>query len=624
MKLPSTLISILTTLCLAAALAFADQPPFRIEIQPAKARPDTPGAEEALADRARRYEERGYTERALEAWRAVLEQNAWNPSAIDGIRRNLVHLKRYDEAIQFTEGVIARTKVRSPEATDLGDRTSPFALTLGLGEIYLAQGESERAWEIWHRALASEAESPYAVMLLVRVLQENRLWEDAENLIRDFRKRANQPAFMSRELAQSLQMRMEWGAATEELIIYMKESPAGWEIAQRVLARFPDDETVHAEVSAALSRTVRKDKHNTNLRRLFAGYLFNIRDFEASYQQVIVVDSLADRHGVDILGFAQRLLGEEETALASRVFSRVLDREPELGTRLQAELGLADCLLRLGRHGDAKAAYEAFVQEHPQSPEITQARFRIADITLEYERRPEEALEKLRAIEDGGQNVSRSDVRLKMGDCLVWLDRIPEAIKVWRNVATAGITGDIRAEARLRTARAHLWLDSLVQANAVLDSILRGDLASTCYNDAVHYSNIIMEGGQSQALHAFAQGDLFLFREDPSRAAEHFERAVDLARRGRLAEWGRYLQAVALRKAGKAEASVRTLEQFVEGFPESRDIDRAIFLMGQVQEEDLQDAAAAVSSYEKILADFPESTYLEQARKRARALVKAL
>jgi outer membrane protein assembly factor BamD (BamD/ComL family) len=43
-----------------------------------------------------------------------------------------------------------------------------------------------------------------------------------------------------------------------------------------------------------------------------------------------------------------------------------------------------------------------------------------------------------------------------------------------------------------------------------------------------------------------------------------------------------------------------------------------------VQEEDLQDAAAALASYEKILADFPESTYLEQARKRARALTKAL
>ncbi len=624
MKLPSTLISIFATLCLGLALAFADQPPFRIEIQPAKVRAQTDRPEQNLVDRARRYEERGYTERALETWRAVLEQNAWNASAIDGIRRTLVHLKRYDEAIQFTEGVLARAKVRSLESIPLNDPTSPFALTLGLGEIYLAQGESERAWEVWNRALASEAESPYAVMLLIRVLQQNRLWEDAENLIRDFRKRTNQPAFMSRELAQSLQMRMEFGAATEELLIYMKELPAGWEIAQRVLARFPDEAAVHAEVTDALSRAVRKNKQDINLRRLLAGYLFKIRDFEGAYRQIIIVDSLADRHGVDILGFARNLLGEEETALASRVFSRVLSREPTLETRLQAELGLADCLLQLGRYGEAKAAYEAFVQAYPQANEVTQARFRIADITLQHERRPEDALEQLRAIEKGGRNISQSDVRLKIGDCLVWLDRVPEAIKVWQRVAAAGNSGDIRAEAHLRTMRAHLWLDSLVQANAVLDSILRGDLANTCFNDAVYYSNVIIEGGPSAALHAFAQGDFFLFREEPSQAAEHFERAVKLARRGRLAEWGRYQQAVALRKAGNAGASIRTLEQFVEDFPESRDIDRAIFLMGLVQEEDLQDAAAALASYEKILADFPESTYLEQARKRARALTKAL
>ncbi|MBU1937084.1 hypothetical protein KKG05_06755, partial [bacterium] len=59
-------------------------------------------------------------------------------------------------------------------------------------------------------------------------------------------------------------------------------------------------------------------------------------------------------------------------------------------------------------------------------------------------------------------------------------------------------------------------------------------------------------------------------------------------------------------------------------FPESRDLDRTIFLIAQVQEEDLHNTAAALASYEKILADFPESTYLEQARKRARALEKEL
>jgi outer membrane protein assembly factor BamD (BamD/ComL family) len=91
-----------------------------------------------------------------------------------------------------------------------------------------------------------------------------------------------------------------------------------------------------------------------------------------------------------------------------------------------------------------------------------------------------------------------------------------------------------------------------------------------------------------------------------------------------MAETGRYMQALSLRDAGQAEASVQILEQFTEEFPESRDLDRAIFLIAQVQEDELENPAAALASYEKILSEFPESTYLEQARKRARALENAL
>lgn len=623
MQLPSKRISIFVGIGLAALLAFAGPP--QIRIQPLKPSLRDRHSERTLINRARHFEERGYNERALETWRAVLAQDAWNASAIDGIRRNLVYLKRYDEAIEFMEGVIARAQTRSSGATRLDEPTSPFALTLGLGEVYLAQGESERAWEIWDRALASESESPYAVMLLVKILQRNRLWHEAEELIRDFRRRARQPGFMARELARSLAVRMEWGAATRELMTYMKEVPAGWEIAQQFLARFPDDSAVHAEVSATLARTVRKQKRDINLRRLFAGYLFKIRDFAACYDQIVVVDSLADRHGAEILGLASKLLKEGQTHLASHAFSRVLTREPELGMRLQAELGMADCLLRLGKPGDAKAAYEAFVEAHSQTPEVTRARFRIATITLKHERRPEDALAKLHAIETGGKGVSASEVQLKMGDCLVWLDRTPEAIEVWQQVARRERKAeDLRAEASLRVARAHFWMDSLRLANAVLDSILKGDLASRCYNDAVHYRNLLTEGAHSEALRAFGQGDLFLFREEPGKAAEQFERTGKLARRGRLAEWGRYLQAVALRRADEGEAAAEVLGSFIADFPESRDVDRAIFLLAQVQEEDLLDVAAARASYEKILADFPESTYLEQARKRARALLKVL
>jgi len=599
----------------------------QIRVLEAKPVPQRPGTtEQTLVERARRLEERGDSENALQAWRAALSENAWNAYAIDGVRRNLVYLKRYEEAIEFTEGIIARAQTRASAELGPSDPLSPFALTLGLGEIYLAQGESERAWEIWNRALASESESPAAISLLVKVLQRNRLWEQAESLISDFRKKSKQPAFMALEMAQSLQMRMAWGAATRELITYLMETPTTWEIAQQYLARFPDDSMVYREVKSTLARAIQEQKRALNLRRLFAGYLFKISDFAASYEQIVVIDSMADGHGEEILSLAAKLLREEEISLASNAFSRVLSRDPALSTRLKAELGLANCLLQLQKYAEAKAAYETFVQAHPQAPEADEARFHIAAITLRYERRPEDALKLLQAIEKGSKTFPAARIQLNIGDCLVWMNRVPEAIEVWRKVAGRSSKGmeEFGAEATLRMARAYFWLDSLTHAGDVLDSMMMGNLASRCFNDAMQYSNLLIEGGQSSALQAFAQGDLLLFQEEPNKAAAQFERVAQLARRGRLAEWGRYLQALSLRKAGESLTAAQILEKFIVDFPQSRDLDQAIYLLAQVQEEDLHDEAAARANYEKILTNLPESTYLEQARKRARVLAKVL
>ncbi|MBM3325179.1 MAG: tetratricopeptide repeat protein, partial [Calditrichaeota bacterium] len=435
-----------------------------------------------------------------------------------------------------------------------------------------------------------------------------------------------QPAFMSLELAQSLAQRMAWGAATRELVTYIAEAPTSWEIAQSYLSRFPDDSTVHAEVRGALERAIREQKRDLNLRRLFAGYLFRSRDFAAAYAQTVAMDSLAGRKGEEVLPFARKLLKEDEIALASQAFSWVLKQNPPLSVRMEAELGLADCLLLLEKYAEAKAAYEAFVQTYPQAQETVVARFHIATITLRHERRPEEALSQFRTIERGSKVLSASKVQLHIGDCLVWMERIPEAIDIWKKIAkTTRGEEDIVGEANLRIGRAHLWMDSLTLASGVFDSMMTmGDFASRSFNDAVQYGNLLLEGGTSEAMRTFAKGDLALFCEEPAKAAGEFERVADLARRGRLAEWGRYLQAVSSRKAGEPLTAAQVLEKFIMDFPQSRDLDKAIFLLAEVQEEDLRDEAAARANYEKILTDFPQSTYLEQARKRARALAKVL
>jgi outer membrane protein assembly factor BamD (BamD/ComL family) len=48
--------------------------------------------------------------------------------------------------------------------------------------------------------------------------------------------------------------------------------------------------------------------------------------------------------------------------------------------------------------------------------------------------------------------------------------------------------------------------------------------------------------------------------------------------------------------------------------------DRAQFRIGEIQQTVLHNAAAASEAYQKLLAQFPNSLYTEEARKRIRML----
>ena len=141
-------------------------------------------------------------------WQDLLAKVMWNAEAIQGISRDMIVLKKYDDAESFLKELIRKNQYRDPRVTQIEDPTGVYALTLRMGEVALARGNRERAWQIWNEALARQNKSGGAVRMLVGILQTNRMWEDGDNLIREYRKTSKDAIFMALESANSLRAQM--------------------------------------------------------------------------------------------------------------------------------------------------------------------------------------------------------------------------------------------------------------------------------------------------------------------------------------------------------------------------------------------------------------------------------
>jgi tetratricopeptide (TPR) repeat protein len=592
-----------------------------IQIMPGQPRKQNFSEEALMTERARRAEQMGDYNRALAIWKEILIRAPWNMDGVQGVPRSLLILKRYDEAEAFLNDYLQKSSFRN-NAVSPGDPTSAYSLSLTLGQVSLARGDEKKAWEIWNAALKQAGNDPEAVRSLVMILQQNRRWEDSEKLIRDYRRDGKQPGFMALELSMSLRGQMDFASSVEELLIFANTAPSGWQVAMSYLNQYPDDSTASRQINTVLRKAISKDRKNPTLWKMLAGYAHKSGRTDEALDATVAADSLSNGGGTQLMALGYQLLHEGEVEPARRAYQRALSFKPAADVAAKCELGLGQCQEALKQWEEARKTYQTFIEKHPGFKEVDEARFRMGQILLDHDRKVPEALAVFQALWDKSVGVARPQIGLGIGDCHAWLGEFDAAIQAWSDAArSAGnVLSDDGTLAMMRIARANLWRDSTSRALDMLDSIQTGNPANSSFNEAVLYSDLLGEGGFHGAIRAFADADYASFKHEDSLAAPKYDEAASLLKTGRLAEWARYSEALALRAAGKPLQAIAVLDTFVATFTESVDLDRAKYTRAVIRMDDLHDRAGALTDFQNFLVEHPRSLYLEQARRRARML----
>ena len=367
---------------------------------------------------------------------------------------------------------------------------------------------------------------------------------------------------------------------------------------------------------------------------LLAWYYTQQGDYESAFQQIRAIDTRLHEDGRRMLGFSRLALREKQYNAALQAYRTVA----QLGAdKPFYQLALSEELMVLNRQLRARPTftkqavdsvikkYEAFIEEFPAF-QFTETSRDLAELEARLGQQPDKAIARLTRIVQAPKTdrVFRGQCKLDMGDYELLRNNRWESTLLYSQVDKEFKQDMLGEEARFRNARLSYYTGDFVWAQGQLD-VLKASTSELIANDALNLSVLITENNppadsNSTPLLMFARAELLAFQYRDDEGIALLDSIVLAYPNHVLADDILMAKAkIALRKQDYNEAAM-FFQQIIERYADDILADDALFQLAVINQEQFNNTDEAKRLFEKLLVDFPGSTFVNEARKRFRTL----
>ena len=598
---------------------------------------------------AQEFEEVGEWERAASLYEELSKSEPNNFIFVDGLQRSYVQIKEYGKAI----GIIRQYLKFQPHDVNLMTQ---------LGGIYYDSGNEAAADSIWKSVLAADPRNVQLYRVVANEMMGHRLYEKCIRIYLDGRsmnQTASSPSgkvilpgsadkddLFSDELGMLYAALQQYGSATQEYLRLIYTSPERLMYVQSRLSEFTEKPGALRTASETVKGEIKNAPDNIALCRLYAWLLIEERKYDSALEQYRIIDRLSNADGYEIFNFGQRLSQEHAYKTAADAFREIINAHKNSSLISYASFGYARASEELIAQTDTASLshnpsldisetetqpqptyksviqlYESLAASNPNSDIAAQSLFRIGMIEFDKVFDLDGALKAFKRIKNmpPASNIL-NDAILKIGDVQVALNNLAEARKEYDRLSKLPVAV-YRDQTAFKLAELDYFeaeFDSALSMLKRFNTNLNTDLA----NDALQLQYFIQENKTTapQALKQFSRADLLMRQRKFSESLAQFQYIVKsystalliddaLMKIGEL-----HLQ---LRQPGEAIAAFRFV---VDSIQLSILKDHALFRIAKIFQSVINNKAQAIEAYEKLLAQFPNSLYAEEARKTIRIL----
>jgi tetratricopeptide (TPR) repeat protein len=568
---------------------------------------------------AQQYNLNGEQQKAFDIYQKLYKQD--NENYFSYYLNSLITLKKFDDAESITKKLIRK-------------HPADYQYSIALGRVYREQGNTVKADEAYDNLVKS---LPADQGVIANVAAQFYQAENADYAIKIFlqgRKLLHNDQAYTMELISLYRYKRDKENLTTEYLNFLPANPGYLNQAENVFATVYEGDGDYNLLKFELLKRIQKQPEVTIYADLMTWQYMQQKEYDQALNQAMALSRRRDDKGSSIYDLCRTLTLNGAYDEAIRGYNFILEK----GTRadpyyIPSKIDLIEVKNQKVTSGKYTAAdlagleqdYLALLTEFGRNPGTAFAMQRLANLQAFKLHKYKEA-QKLLEETIGIPNL-RGDMlatcKLSLGDIYLMDNQPWEATLVYSQVEKANPGTPIGQDATFRNAKLAYYTGDFVWAKGQLD-ILKAATSQLIANDALNLSLMITDNttfdSTGNALRMYARADLWIFKEQPQKALSTLD-SIDKKYPGNsLADDILMAKARIYIQQKDYPTAVTALKQIAETHRFDLWADDAVYMLGDIYENQLNDKEQAKTYYQKIITYYPGSLWINEARKRFRLL----
>jgi len=532
----------------------------------------------------------------------------------------LLSLKKFDDAESVTKKMIHKYP---------GDNT----YLINLGNIYTQNGNNDKANAIYDYLLKNLPQNQNIVNALASEFYQDGNVDYAVKTLEQGRKVLNDDKLFSFELIMLYKYKGDRQAIINEYLNFLPSNPTYIVQAENTLSNMFEDNNGYDLLRYALYKRLQKDPEQAVYTELLIWNCLQQKNFDQALNQALALNRRNNDDGSNIYSLCHTLIENNAYDEAILGYEYLISKGASSTYYIPAKIELINTKnlkITAGKYTQAdllalEKDYQGLMVEFGNNSSSAYAAEQLAMLQAFKLHKFMEARQLLENTINmtGIPPELLAKCKLELGDIYLITGRQWDATLLYSQVEKDFTNSDLGQDAKFRNAKLAYYTGDFYWAKRQLD-ILKAATTQLIANDALNLylliSDNITADSSGKALKIYARADLLIFAEEPLKAVQTLD-SIDKKYPGNALS-NDILMAKArifIQQKNYTDA-ILLLKSIYENSPTNLWADDAVFMLGDIYDNQLNDKAQAKIYYQKIITDYPGSLWINNARKRFRII----
>ncbi len=567
---------------------------------------------------AGQYSMNGEMQKAADIYQKLYKQS--NETYYPLYFNSLISLKKFDEAESITKKML-KLHPQIPQ------------YTIALGRIYREMGNQEKAEGIYDNLLKTMPADQNAINDIASQFYQAENIDYAIKAFAQGRKALHNDQLFVNELISLYRFKHDKANVVNEYLNLLQVSPEYIMQAKSVIASQFEGAADYNMLKMALLRLIQQYPQQTVFADMLTWQYLQQKQFNMAMNQALALNRRQNDGGNSIMELCQTLVSNQAYDEAIRGYEYIISKGKENDLYIGAKIELINTKslkITSGKYEqadllDLEKDYIALLSEFGRNQGTAFAMQKLAKLQafkLHKVTDAQKLLEETVAV-PGLRAGLLADCKLDLGDVYLLNNKPWDASLTYMQVQSDHSGTPIGQEANYRNAKLAYYTGDFAYAKGQLD-VLKAATSQLIANDALNLSLLISDhtafDSTGNALKMYARADLAIFKEDPNKAVITLDSIDRVYPKNDLVNDILMAKARIFIQKKDYQMAIAPLKKIAEDGKTDLWADDAVFMLGDIYENHLDDKASAQMWYQKVITDYPSSLWINDARKRFRIL----